>query len=65
MVYRGFTWNLTASETAAVLRVCDEILRVGSMKYLEADAHRLIALARHFREVSPDGTPPTYLYADS
>jgi len=66
MSYRGFTWNLTATEMAHVQRILAEHMRCDTcFKWDAVIADHLLKKIEMVLEVSPDGTSPTHARADA
>jgi len=66
MSYRGFTWNMTASEAANLSRILSEFLRREDVhKWDRIIAEHLRAKATIFLELTPDGTSPAHARSDA
>jgi len=66
MVYRGFTWNLTASDVALTEMCLKAALENRELyRWEEAAAKRLLAQIALWKQVTPDGCTPTHAFADS
>jgi len=66
MAFRGFTWNLTASEAANVARILALHQRCEECHRWDAEvSDALLKRIEMFMEVSPDGSSPTHAHADA
>ena len=65
MVYRGFTWNLTAGDVEILLLLLDQVERTSPYKIDRKVAASFRERAENWLELTPDGSSTTHGCADS
>jgi len=66
MAFRGFTWNMTATEAANLCRILSIVRNGGELRTWDlVIMEGLLTKAQIFLELTPDGTSKDHAHADA